>query len=79
LNPKPKKSRTRASGQKPPKEDVQQTEEKKNACYTVAILAKNLEQTYYSALFFGKKQHFVVQTIGYVPSFCCFAKRYSCF
>lgn len=31
------------SGQKPPKEDVQQTEEKKNACYTFAILTKKLE------------------------------------
>jgi hypothetical protein len=46
------------SGQKPPKEDVQQAEEKKNACYTVRSLTKKLEQTYYFALFFGKKTTF---------------------
>ena len=48
------------SGQKPPKEDVQQAEEKKNACYTVRSLTKKLEQTYYFALFFGKKNNILL-------------------
>ncbi|MDG4560958.1 MAG: hypothetical protein P9E88_06660 [Candidatus Competibacter sp.] len=30
----------------------------KDACCTVAILAKNLEQTHYFSLFFGKKTTF---------------------
>jgi len=55
------------SGQKPPKEDVRQTEEKQlKACHTENILTENLEQTYYFSLFFGKKQHFILQTTGYV-------------
>jgi len=64
------------SGQKPPKEDVRQTEEKQlNACHTESILTENLEQTYYFSLFFGKKQHFILQTTSYVQKFCCTAKK----
>jgi hypothetical protein len=49
------------SGQKPPKEDVRQTEEKQlKACHTKNILTKKLEQTHYFSLFFGKKQHFIL-------------------
>jgi len=55
------------SGQKPPKEDVQQTEEKQlNACHTEAILTNYSVKRYRFSLFFGKKQHFILQTTGYV-------------
>jgi hypothetical protein len=43
---------------------VRQTEEKKNARRTRHMLTKKLEQTYYFALFFGKKQQLVAQTIS---------------
>ncbi|MFO1371842.1 MAG: hypothetical protein U1F42_05415 [Candidatus Competibacteraceae bacterium] len=55
---KTKKGRIKVSGQKPPKEDVQQAEEKQKTCYTKYILAKNLAQAYCFSLFFGKKQHY---------------------
>ncbi|HRE53174.1 MAG TPA: hypothetical protein PLP22_00120 [Candidatus Competibacter sp.] len=60
-----KKAGQRLSGQKPPKEDVRQAEEKENARHTLHRLTKKLEKTYHLTLFFGKKQQFVSQTTAY--------------